>query len=422
MHLLDSTFTLPTVLLIQKFACLLVLPLKTVCLRSLRLVMSASAFQRKTLSISEHLELIDDVKVKKLKLATAAKKYGIGYSTAAKILKEEDDLRFCMQMNGNTNRKRKRQSVHKDVNEALTQWFTQACAHGATVTDYVIRQKASQLAVNLEVDFGSSNGCLMRWKQANNVSFKKFHGESTSADHGSANDILPHLFRGYEPKDVWNCDGTGIFYKAIPSGSLRFAGDDQSNGTKFPKDRLTMRQFTNMDGSEKQAVVVGQSAKPRCFKNVKTLPFSYFANRKAWMTSQLFTDVMKTLDRKMISQNRKIILFLDNETCHNLLPGTNLSNIKLSFMPPNTTSLIQPLDQDIIRSFKAYYRRELVRMQIAAIDATPPVPLYEVAKQITVLKAMHMIKRALFMVKPSTIQNCFKRPALSLNHRLKWKK
>ena len=142
-----------------------------------------SASQRKTLSFYEQLELIDDVKVKKLKLAAAAKKYGIGYSTAAKILKKEDDLRSCMQMNGNINRKRKRQSVHKDVNEALTQWFTQACAHGAIINDHVIRQKASQLAVNLEVDFEPSNGWLMRWKQANNVSFKKFHGRSTSADH-----------------------------------------------------------------------------------------------------------------------------------------------------------------------------------------------------------------------------------------------
>ena len=64
--------------------------------------MSASASQRKTLSIYDQLELIDDVKVKKLKLAAAAKKYEIGYSTAAKILKKEDDLRSCMQMNGNT--------------------------------------------------------------------------------------------------------------------------------------------------------------------------------------------------------------------------------------------------------------------------------------------------------------------------------
>ena len=65
-----------------------------------------SASQQKTLSIYNQLELIDDVKVKRLKLAAAAKKYGIGYSTAAKILKKEDDLRSCMQINGNTNRKR----------------------------------------------------------------------------------------------------------------------------------------------------------------------------------------------------------------------------------------------------------------------------------------------------------------------------
>ena len=193
--------------------------------------MSASASQRKTLSIYDQLELIDDVKVKKLKLDAAAKKYGIDYSTAAKILKKEDDHRSCIQMNGKTNRKRKRQSVHKDVNEALTQWFTQTCAHGATVTDHVIRQKASQLSVNLEVDFEPNNGWLMCWKQANNVSFKKFQGESTSADHGSVNEwttnVLPQFFRGYDPKDAWNFDETGLFYKAMPSGSLRFAGDEQ---------------------------------------------------------------------------------------------------------------------------------------------------------------------------------------------------
>lgn len=88
----------------------------------------------------------------------------------------------------------------------------------------------------------------------------------------------------------------GLFYKDMPAGSLRFANDEQSNGTKVPIDRLTMLQFTNMDSSEKQAVVVGKLAKPCCFKNVKTLPFSNFADCKAWMTSQLFTDVMKTLD------------------------------------------------------------------------------------------------------------------------------
>ena len=38
-----------------------------------------------------------------------------------------------------------------------------------------------------------------------------------------------------------------------------------------------------------------------------------------------------------------------------------------------------------------------------------PKSTESVIQQITVLKVMHMMRRALFMFKPSTIQNCFKK-------------
>ncbi|CAF1338757.1 unnamed protein product, partial [Rotaria magnacalcarata] len=57
--------------------------------------------------------------------------------------------------------------------------------------------------------------------------------------------------------------------------------------------------------------------------------------------------------------NHRILLFLDNAPVHP--PDVQLENIKLKFFPPNTTAKIQPMDQGIIRAFKVYYRRHLVK-------------------------------------------------------------
>jgi len=63
------------------------------------------------------------------------------------------------------------------------------------------------------------------------------------------------------------------------------------------------------------------------------------------MNSFIFQVWLKILDRQMGKHKRKIILFIDNAPSH---PATKFNNIKLSFLPPNTTSKTQPMDQGII--------------------------------------------------------------------------
>ena len=48
----------------------------------------------------------------------------------------------------------------------------------------------------------------------------------------------------------------------------------------------------------------------------------------------------------------KVLLILDNAPEHPILEHPN---VQLCFLPPNTTSFIQPLDQGIIATFKTYY-------------------------------------------------------------------
>ncbi|GFT53170.1 tigger transposable element-derived protein 6 [Trichonephila clavipes] len=77
------------------------------------------------------------------------------------------------------------------------------------------------------------------------------------------------------------------------------------------------------------------------------------------MTTEHFNEWLVSLNSDMKREKRHIFLFLDNCTVHNNAPP--LSNVKLKFFPPNSTSKLQPLDQGIIHNFKTFYRREVVK-------------------------------------------------------------
>ena len=76
-------------------------------------------------------------------------------------------------------------------------------------------------------------------------------------------------------------------------------------------DRLSVLVCANMIGSEKIPLyVIGKAKNPHCFKNVKTLPTQYEANKKAWITSERFSNWLRSLDRKFQHQKRKVALIV----------------------------------------------------------------------------------------------------------------
>jgi len=101
----------------------------------------------------------------------------------------------------------------------------------------------------------------------------------------------------------------------------------------------------------------------------------------------------------MIKKNCHILLFIDNCPAHP--KDVVLQNIEVVFLPPNSTSKLQPLDQGIIKVTKQYYRRRLVLRFIHDIDHP------EQKKPITILDAMRYITSAWEAVSTDTIVNCF---------------
>ena len=57
----------------------------------------------------------------------------------------------------------------------------------------------------------------------------------------------------------------------------------------------------------------------------------------------------------MAHQKCKIVLFIDNYKAHPKAITLQLNSIKVEFMPSNTTSKLQPLDQGVIQKFKVKY-------------------------------------------------------------------
>ena len=72
-------------------------------------------------------------------------------------------------------------------------------------------------------------------------------------------------------------------------------------------------------------------------------------------------------------EGRAVVLILDNCSAHIQTRdlanhGIVLKNTKLLYLPPNTTSKIQPCDAGIIRNFKVYYRKRFNEHLLAQLE------------------------------------------------------
>jgi hypothetical protein len=78
------------------------------------------------------------------------------------------------------------------------------------------------------------------------------------------------------------------------------------------------------------------------------------------MNGAIMKEWLEWFDWRM--DGRKVLLLLDNFSAHeSALQSVELKNVKVVFLPPNTTSLCQPCDQGIIRALKGHHRQSFSR-------------------------------------------------------------
>nr|XP_014429517.1 tigger transposable element-derived protein 1-like [Pelodiscus sinensis] len=189
-------------------------------------------------------------------------------------------------------------------------------------------------------------------------------------------------------------------------------------GYKAFKDHLTVMLGGNVSGYKLKPLLNYRSENPRAFKNISkaTLPVHYRANKKAWLTLALFEDWFMNcfipevksyfLEKGIPFQ---ILFILDNAPGHPQYLNYLNSDVKVVFLPPNTTSILQPMDQGAIAAFKAYYLRNSFAKAVTATECENGKTLPEFWKDYNILHCIRNIAAGWEEVTPQCMNGIWKK-------------
>ncbi|CAG8671576.1 9264_t:CDS:2, partial [Cetraspora pellucida] len=227
------------------------------------------------------------------------------------------------------------------IDKAVYKLFLELHSHNIPVLQDMLKTKALSIYEQLKnsgieflTTFEAFNSWVSGFQRRFDISLKTISEESKLADKAAIESLYFHL----EPN------------KTLASKS------DTAKEYKKDKSHLTILLCYNVLGTQKfKLFVIDKSACPKCIKytNMSKLPLT--------------------------------ILLADN--C-NAYSSPKLQNIKLEFLPPNTTSVIQPCNAGIIKNFKVNYHKLLVTKWINEVENGKSI------EPINIKEAIYMISDA----------------------------
>lgn len=335
-------------------------------------------------------------------------KVDVGLTTVKDIIKNSN-FYLCKDSNSCTKdaaRKTLKSAKYTQLEDALFLWLNYQNSQNIAVNDAALVEKARNLGEYMKLtEFQYSSGWLYNFKKRFSIKSYKLNGEAGSIGETTVCMLRTSISKslaGYDPNDIFNLDESGLFMEMGPNRTLATC---PQSGKKVSKKRITIVLCTNANGTYKFPLfVIGKSKRPRCFKGFNVNNYvCYYSNKKGWMNSIIFFEIVNFINEKMIAENRKILLILDNAPSHKIV--SNLSNVKITFLPPNTTAHLQPLDMGIIRSLKAKYKRQIVMQQLKTIENGQNF-------QISIKDSILFLYRCWHDISATTISNCFKKSGI----------
>lgn len=388
--------------------------------------------KRKVLSLLDKINILDRLQ-KGEKVASVAKSLSLNESTVRTIQKNDKKIRTSVCAGAFDTAKRTsytRDASIEKMEKLLIIWIEHAIDKHIPLSTNVITQKALKIYDCLEQPddttckskFVASHGWFEKFKMRAGLRSLLIQGESSSGDKNAAQEFPIKFLQlikdgGYHPHQVFNADETGLVWKSIPKRSFVLDKNSTAAGHKQSKERVTLLMCSNASGDfVMKPLFLNKFLNPRCMKHVNKskLPVYWRANKKAWVTSKMFEDWFQNIFAKetetymkIKNLDFKIMLVIDNAPCH----PKNLKhpNIEVVFLPPNTTSLLQPLDQGIIATFKSYYIKISLQFILDLMEKMPNLDLSDLWKEFSILTCVNVTSQSIKNLKSSTLNGCWKK-------------
>ncbi|XP_018410276.1 PREDICTED: tigger transposable element-derived protein 1-like [Nanorana parkeri] len=357
--------------------------------------------KKEMITVAVKKEIIDKYE-RGMRVTEIARLYKKSTSTICTILKKKEEIRGVDAAKGVTRISKQRPPILEDVEKLLLVWINEKKLAGDTVSENIICEKAKALHTDLisklpgtstenEELFKASRGWFDNFKRRSGIHSVVRHGEAASSDTKAAEAFATEFQKlmvseGYLAEQVFNCDETGLFWKKMPKRTYITEEENAMPGHKPMKDRLTLLFCANASGEFKvKPLLVYHSENPRAFKKCKVqksqLNVMWRSNSKAWVTRILFVEWINevfgpAVKKYLLEKNLplKALLIMDNAPAHP--PGLEddlleeFEFIRVKFLPPNTTPILQPMDQQVISNFKKLYTKALFQRCFEVTEGT----------------------------------------------------
>lgn len=192
--------------------------------------------KRTVLSIQDKAKAIE-LSEKGLSSRKISEIFKCGKTQINNVLKRKREVLEDLECNVDPERKRRRHITgNEEINELCWKWFQDATKRRICVTGPLLQEQARKFSTQLNNDsFTASNGWLESFRKRHNISFGLMSGERGDVNTDTVNDWkekLKLICKGYEPKNIFNMDETGLFFRETTRKTLFVKGDDCAGGKK----------------------------------------------------------------------------------------------------------------------------------------------------------------------------------------------